>query len=82
MTTVNGMLERLIGRAQQEEEPLSDKMNALYKSVAEVQKYELLTTNQYLQQMDLIVSILKDIQVQVDCLESQWTNSKGDDVET
>ncbi|MBT3283538.1 hypothetical protein HN807_10165 [Candidatus Bathyarchaeota archaeon] len=61
------MLERLIGRTQPEEEPLSEKMEALRKSVDEVQKYELLTTNQYLQQMDIIVSILKDIQTQVDC---------------
>lgn len=60
------MLERLMGRTQPEEEPLSDKMEALYKSVNEVQKYELLTTNQYLQQMDLIVDILKDIQVHMD----------------
>ena len=66
MTTVNNMLERLMGRTQPEEEPLSDKMEALYKSVNEVQKYELLTTNQYLQQMDLIVDILKDIQVHMD----------------
>jgi guanylate kinase len=65
------MLERLMGRTQPDNEPMPEKMEALYKSVAEVQKYELLTTNQYLQQMDLIVSILQDIQVQVDCLESQ-----------
>ena len=67
MTTVNKVLERLIGRTQPEEEPLSEKMEALRKSVDEGQKYELLTTNQYLQQMDIIVSILKDIQTQVDC---------------
>ena len=60
------MLERLMGRAQPEEEPLSEKMEALHRSVAEVQKYELLTTNQYLQQMDLIVDILRDIQTQMD----------------
>jgi hypothetical protein len=70
MTTVNNMLERLMGRPQPEEEPLSEKMEALYQSVAEVQKYELLTTNQYLQQMDLIVEILRDIQEQVDHLEN------------
>lgn len=56
-----------MGGAQSEVEPLSDKMEALRRSVNEVQKYELLTTNQYLQQMDIIVSILKDIQTQVDC---------------
>ena len=66
MTTVNKVLERLMGRTQPEEEPLSEKMEALHRSVSEVQKYELLTTNQYLQQMDIIVSILHDIQVQMD----------------
>ena len=66
MTTVNKVLERLMGRNQPQEEPLSEKMEALHRSVSEVQKYELLTTNQYLQQMDIIVSILHDIQVQID----------------
>ncbi len=66
MTTVNKLLERLIGRTQPKEEPVSEKMEALYKSIDEVQKYELLTTNQYLQQMDLIVDILKDIQTQME----------------
>jgi len=66
MTTVNKVLERLMGGAQSEVEPFSDKMEALHRSVSEVQKYELLTTNQYLQQMDIIVSILHDIQVQID----------------
>ena len=65
MTTVNNMLERLIGRTQPREEPLSEKMETLYRSVSEVQKYELLTTNQYLKQMNIIVSILQDIQVQM-----------------
>ena len=60
------MLERLMGRDQPQEEPLSEKMEALNRSVSEVQKYELLTTNQYLQQMDIIVSILHDIQAQMD----------------
>ncbi len=66
MTTVNKVLEWLMGRNQPEEKPLSEKMEALNRSVAEVQKYELLTTNQYLQQMDLIVSILVDIQTELD----------------
>jgi hypothetical protein len=55
-----------MGSDQPQEEPLLDKMKALNKSISEVQKYELLTTNQYLQQMDIIVSILHDIQVQMD----------------
>ena len=66
MSTVNKLLERLIGRTQPKEERVSEKMEALYKSIDEVQKYELLTTNQYLQQMDLIVDILKDIQTQME----------------
>ena len=41
--------------------PLAVKVELLRKSVEEVQKYELLTTNQYLQQMDLLLEILQDI---------------------
>ena len=66
MTTVNNVLERLMGRTQPKEKPLSDKMVALQKSIAEVQKYELLTTNQYIQQMDLILSILVELQTHAD----------------
>lgn len=66
MTTVNKLIERLIGRTQPKKESVSKKMEALYASVAEVEKYELLTTNQYLQQMDIIVDILKDLQVHMD----------------
>ena len=40
---------------------LSLKINELNKSVTEVQKYELLTTNQYLQQMELILQILTEL---------------------
>ncbi len=60
------MMEWLMGSAEPQEVPLSEKVDALEKSVAEVQKYELLTTNQYLQQMDIIVSILEDIQEHLD----------------
>ena len=41
--------------------PLPVKIELLGKSVEEVQKYELLTTNQYLQQMELLLEILQDI---------------------
>ena len=41
--------------------PLPVKVELLRKSVEEVQKYELLTTNQYLQQMELLLEILRDI---------------------
>ncbi len=37
------------------------KVELLRKSVEEVQKYELLTTNQYLKQMKLLLEILQEI---------------------
>lgn len=41
--------------------PLSTKIQELNKSVTEVQKYELLTTNQYLQQMEILLQILDNL---------------------
>ena len=41
--------------------PLPVKVELLRKSVEEVQKYELLTTNHYLIQMELLLEILQDI---------------------
>ena len=46
---------------------LREKLEALDHSVSMVQKYELLTTNQYLQQMELILDIMRDIQVRMEC---------------
>ena len=60
------MLERLRNRKAPEKE-LSAKVDALNRSVMEVQKYELLTTNQYLQQMEILLSIIQDIQCIVEC---------------
>ena len=40
---------------------IPDKVEMLTKSVSEVSKYELLTTNQYLQQMELILALFEDI---------------------
>ena len=40
---------------------LKDKVEILKIQVDEVQKYELLTTNQYLKHMELVVSILEDL---------------------
>ena len=37
------------------------KIDELTRSVSEVYKYELLTTNQYLKQMELVLDILNDI---------------------
>ena len=40
---------------------LERKIDELNRSVSEVYKYELLTTNQYLKQMALLLEILDDI---------------------
>ena len=40
---------------------LESKIDELNRSVSEVYKYELLTTNQYLKQMALLLEILDDI---------------------
>ena len=49
------------GHHPKKEIPLHEKVELLEKSVEEVQKYELLTTNQYLQKMELVLEILQDI---------------------
>ena len=49
-------------------------MEALNRSVMEVQKYELLTTNQYLRQMEILLSIIQDIQYIVEC---SWKETMG-----
>ena len=41
--------------------PLPEKVDQLRNSFNEVQKYELMTTNQYLKQMTLLLEILQDI---------------------
>ena len=41
--------------------PLRVKVDLLQSSIETVQKYELLTTNQYIQQMELLVEIIRDI---------------------
>jgi len=38
-----------------------DKVQMLAKSISEVSKFELLTTNQYLQQMRIVLEIFNDI---------------------
>ena len=40
---------------------LESNIDELNQSVSEVYKYELLTTNQYLKQMELVLEILNDI---------------------
>ena len=40
---------------------IESKVDELTRSVSEVYKYELLTTNQYLKQMELVLEIFNDI---------------------
>ena len=40
---------------------IEDKIDELTKSISNVYKYELLTTNQYLQQMELVLEIFNEI---------------------
>ena len=40
---------------------VTDKIQMLVQSVSEVSKYELLTTNQYLKQMELVLAIFDDM---------------------
>jgi hypothetical protein len=57
------MLEEkmLIRKKTPEPVPTTEKVQMLAKSISEVSKYELLTTNQYLQQMKLVLEIFNDI---------------------
>ena len=41
--------------------PLRVKIDLLQPSLDKVQKYELLTTNQYIEQMELVLEIIRDI---------------------
>lgn len=43
------------------DEALQEKIEGLKRRVREVQKYELMTTNQYRNQVSLIIDILEDI---------------------
>ena len=47
---------------------LRDKLEILKTSIEETQKYELLTTNQYLKHIEVVVSILESL--------SEFTNQK------
>ena len=45
---------------------IEGKVQELTRSVSEVYKYELLTTNQYLKQMELVLEILHEISENMD----------------
>ena len=57
------------GRSQAPLIPLHEKVEQLRARLGEVQKYELLTTNQFLHQMELVLEILDDISVRAEPLE-------------
>ncbi|MCW4013588.1 MAG: hypothetical protein NWF07_11440 [Candidatus Bathyarchaeota archaeon] len=44
---------------------INEKINELTRSVQQVYKYELLTTNQYLQQMELVLEIFNELSTQI-----------------
>jgi hypothetical protein len=44
---------------------IDEKINELTHSVKQVYKYELLTTNQYLQQMELVLEIFNELSTRV-----------------
>ncbi len=56
-------LEHTLRKRDAQTVPLQLKVEKLRKSLEETQKYELLTTNQYLPQMELLVEILQTISV-------------------
>lgn len=43
-----------------------DKIEELSRSVSQVYKYELLTTNQYLKQMELVLEIFNELSAVLD----------------
>ncbi len=57
--------------------PLHDKVEQLRARLGEVQKYELLTRNQYLHQMELVLEILDDISVHAEPLECITNPRRG-----
>ncbi len=59
------MTQQVYPETNQSGNNLGDKVEQLQRSVSEVYKYELLTTNQYLKQMELVLEILDDITKQL-----------------
>ena len=60
---VNDMSHEMGGTGQP---CVRDKIEELSRSVSEVYKYELLTTNQYLKQMELVLEIFNELSVALD----------------
>lgn len=57
----NSRFELSTLRQKAKQIPLEDKLEMLKLSIEETEKYELLTTNQYLKHMILVVDILDDL---------------------
>ena len=58
---IHSQLEHSLRKSKAQLIPLQDKIEILRICMKETQKYELLTTNQYLKQMELVADILEDI---------------------
>ena len=58
---IHSQLEHSLRKSKAHLIPLQDKLEILRICMEETQRYELLTTNQYLKQMALVVDILEDI---------------------
>jgi hypothetical protein len=56
---------KMVNQTKGTSKELNNKILKLKKSVSEVYKYELLTTNQYLNQMELVLDILQDISKEI-----------------
>lgn len=46
---------------------IEGKIQELTRSISEVYKYELLTTNQYLKQMELVLKIFNEVSEYIAC---------------
>ena len=55
----------LLNRRIPETVTTTEKVQMLEKSVSEVNKFELLTTNEYLKQMKLVLEIFRDMSKKV-----------------
>lgn len=53
--------DKVVGVKELPEQSIEDKIQNLTLSISEVSKYELLTTNQYLKQMELVLDIFNDL---------------------
>ena len=53
--------DKISGLKETPEPSIEDKIQNLEQSISEVYKYELLTTNQYLKQMELVLDIFNDL---------------------